>query len=174
MLAFKTMDLQPILQNELVRLRPLEQTDLEALYQVAKDPKIWEQHHVKRYLRDVFENFFAESIASKGAFIIYDKQSGDIIGSSRYMKVDGFPKMIEIGWTFIDREFWGGTYNASIKKMMIEHAFKYFDAIIFKVNKKNKRSQKAVGKIGGRKIDDSEFNGLSKRYVDTHVFIIEK
>ncbi|NNK19585.1 MAG: GNAT family N-acetyltransferase, partial [Maribacter sp.] len=119
------MDLQPILENELVRIRPLRNSDLESLYNVAKDPKIWEQHPCKRYLRAEFEQFFIESIESKGALIIFDKKTDQIIGSSRFKKVEGFSNGVEIGWTFLDRKYWGGKYNKTVKDLMIAHAFNY-------------------------------------------------
>ncbi len=65
------MDLQPNLENELVRIRPLKKQDLEALYEVAQDPKIWEQHPCQRHLRAEFEEFFAESMESQGALTIF-------------------------------------------------------------------------------------------------------
>ena len=53
------MNLQPLLENEIVQLIPLRASDFEALYQVAADPLIWEQHPNKnRYQRTVFQNFF--------------------------------------------------------------------------------------------------------------------
>lgn len=105
------MDLQPTLENELVRIRPLESGDLESLYEVAKDSKIWEQHPCKRYLRTEFEKFFTESIESKGALTILDKRTDKIIGSSRFKKIDGFSNGVEIGWTFLSRKYWGGKFN---------------------------------------------------------------
>jgi len=168
------MDLQPTLENEFVRIRPLNKHDLEPLYQVAKDPKIWEQHPSKRYLRNEFENFLAESIESKGAVTIFDKRTNKIIGSSRFKKVEGFRNGVEIGWTFLDRDYWGGKYNKEVKNLMIEHLFNYVDNIIFYVDKNNIRSQKAIEKINGRKIEESKFKKLPKTNRDNLTFIINK
>ncbi len=168
------MDLQPLLENELVQIRPLAQQDLEPLFAVAKDPKIWEQHPCKRYLRTKFNSFFEEFIKSKGALILIDKKSRAIIGSSRFKKVEGFSKCIEIGWTFLSRNYWGGAYNKAVKDLMIAHAFKYVDNIIFYIAKDNIRSQKAVEKIKGEKILASEYDKLPKVNSDTFTFIIKK
>ena len=168
------MELQPILENELVRIRPLDHSDLETLYDVAKDPLIWEQHPCKRYLRTEFEKFFAESIESKGALVIFDKKTGKAIGSSRFKKADGFSGGVEIGWTFLDRKYWGGTYNKSIKGLMIAHAFNYVSNIIFHVDKNNFRSQRAVGKIGGKQIVESEHQQLPKTGPDNLTFTIKR
>ena len=169
-----TMDLQPTLENELLMIRPMKNEDLEALYRVAKDPKIWEQHPCNRHLRTEFEKFFVESIESNGALIILDKLTNEIIGSSRFKVFDGFSNEVEIGWTFLSRKYWGGKYNKLVKKLMIEHAFKYVDNIIFFVAKDNIRSQKAVEKIDGQKISESEYSKLPKTSPDNVTFVIKK
>ncbi len=167
------MDLQPILENELIRIRPLDNSDLESLYEVAKDPKIWKQHPCKRYLRTEFEKFFIESIESNGALTILDKTTDKIIGSSRFKKVKGFPNGVEIGWTFLDRRYWGGRYNKVVKNLMLEHAFNFVENIMFYVDKSNVRSQKAVEKIGGQKIMESEYEKLPKTSLDNVIFVIK-
>ena len=83
------MELQPTLENELVKLIPLKKDDFEQLYQVASDPLIWEQHPNKnRYQREVFEKFFEDAIKSKGAFLVIDNKTEEVIGSSRYYDYD--------------------------------------------------------------------------------------
>ena len=168
------MDLQPTLENKFVIIRPLNKTDLEPLYEVAKDPKIWKQHPCKRYLRTEFEHFFAESLYSDGALTILDKMTNKVIGSSRFKRVKGFQNGIEIGWTFLSRKYWGGKYNKMVKDLMINHAFNFVDNIIFYINKTNIRSQKAVEKIHGQLIDESEINYLPKTAPDIVTFIIKK
>ena len=168
------MDLQPTLTNELVKIRPLYIKDLEPLYDVAKDAKIWEQHPCKRYLRSEFEKFFTESIESNGALTILDNVTNSIIGSSRFKKVEGFTNGIEIGWTFLDRKYWGGKYNKEVKDLMIDHAFNYVDNIIFYVAKNNIRSQKAVEKINGQKVLESDYSKLPKTSPDNETFIIKR
>ena len=168
------MDLQPTLENERVKIRPLEYEDLEPLYEVAKDPKIWEQHPSKRYQKKEFEKFFAESIASKCALAILDKSTDNIIGSSRFKTVEGNPNAIEIGWTFLGRNYWGGTYNKEVKGLMMTHAFNHVQNAIFYVDKDNIRSQKAVEKINGRKLSESERAMLPKKSKENETYIIEK
>ena len=145
------MDLQPHLENNLVTIRPLQIHDKEALYQVAKDPLIWEQHPVwDRYKREKFEHFFGDSLASKGALIVEEKKTREIIGSSRYKRIEHAPHAIEIGWSFLARAFWGGKYNQAVKMPMVEHAFRQVDEVIFYIHESNIRSQKAVEKLGAK------------------------
>ncbi len=148
------IDLRPTLENDIVLVRPLRIEDFEKLYQVACDPKIWELHqNPDRYELAVFKKFFKDAIDSVGAFVIIDKATNSIIGSSRYKLHEKANDAIEIGWTFLSRDFWGGTYNKSFKTLMINHAFKYFDYVLFNVDQNNFRSQKAVKKLGGELID---------------------
>jgi len=105
-------DLQPVLTGNLIQLRPLKPEDWRDLFAVASDPLIWEQHPASdRYKEDVFRVFFKEAIECGGAFVILDKRSGEVIGSSRYYGYDPERLEIEIGWTFLDRRYWGGRYN---------------------------------------------------------------
>ena len=78
-------DIQPTLTGEKVTLRPLSEEDYQALYAVASDPEIWAMHPYRdRYKREVFDDFFAEALASNGAVAIIDQASGDMIGSTRF------------------------------------------------------------------------------------------
>src|SRR5215472_6695680 len=73
-------DFQPVLQGELLGLRPLRAEDFPALYAVASDPLIWEQHPVKnRYQEEVFKGFFSEALASGGALIAFDAKDRQVI-----------------------------------------------------------------------------------------------
>lgn len=78
-------DRQPVLQGDLLLLRPLQAADFPALYAVAADPLIWEQHPAKnRYQEAVFQQFFQEALESGGALIAIDRADDRIIGSSRF------------------------------------------------------------------------------------------
>ncbi|MEX0313044.1 MAG: GNAT family N-acetyltransferase [Allomuricauda sp.] len=141
-------DLQPILKSDLVNLRPLMAEDFEPLFKAASDPKIWEQHPDKeRCTLSGFTRFFEESLKSKGALVIVDANSDAIIGSSRYKLRPNFKDAVEIGWTFLTKEYWGGRYNGAVKRLMMEYAFQHVNRILFFVATDNFRSQKAVEKL---------------------------
>lgn len=147
------LDLQPTLSGTLIEVRPLRADDFEALFQAASDPLIWEQHpESNRYKREVFQQFFEQAMASKGALAIIDLKSGRIIGSSRYWDYSPARSDVEIGWTFLERAFWGGAYNRELKSLMLQHAFGFVNRVLFRVGETNLRSQKALEKIGARLI----------------------
>src|SRR5437667_11839679 len=143
-------DRQPFLRGEFLELRPLRADDFDALFRVAADPLIGEQHPERdRYQEPTFRAFFAEALASGGALVALDRSSRHIIGSSRYHGYDADRSVVEIGWTFLARAYWGGRYNAEMKRLMLEHAFRFVDSVVFVVGERNLRSQRAMEKIGG-------------------------
>jgi RimJ/RimL family protein N-acetyltransferase len=146
-------DLQPILKGGLLHLRPLRAEDFHDLYAAASDPLIWEQHPVKdRYKEEVFKEFFRESMESGGALIAIDSKEDQAVGASRFHGYDEDKSGIEIGWTFLARSHWGGLYNREMKQLMLRHAFKFVNRVIFLVGPQNLRSQRAMEKIGGVRV----------------------
>jgi RimJ/RimL family protein N-acetyltransferase len=142
-------DLQPCLQGDLLELRPLAAEDFRDLYAVAADPLLWEQHPCKdRYQEEVFQVFFREALASGGALLALDRTDGRVIGSSRFHGYDEQKSEIEIGWTFLARSHWGGIYNGEMKRLMLRHAFRFVNRVLFRIGPHNFRSQRAVEKIG--------------------------
>jgi len=144
-----SFDLQPNLTGELVELRPIKPDDWDELFAVASDPLIWEQHpESDRYKEDVFRAYFQGALECGGAFVIIDKRSGRIVGSTRFFGYSPENSEIEIGWTFLARNYWGGRYNREIKDLMLDHAFQFVENVIFIIGENNIRSQKAIEKIG--------------------------
>jgi len=163
------------LQNELIQLVPLQEIDFEALYQVANDELLWEQHPNKlRYQRDVFKNFFQGAIESKGAFLVLDSKTNEPIGSSRFYDYNETTNSILIGYTFIARKYWGKGYNKALKKLMIDYAFQYVDTIYFHIGANNIRSQKAIEKIGAIKIDEIEVTYYGEDAKWNYIYRINK
>ena len=158
-----SFDLQPHLKGELVELRPLTPEDWDDLFAVAADPLIWEQHpESDRHKEDVFKVFFREALESGGAFVVIRQTSRQIIGSTRFYGYDPEKSEIEIGWTFLARRYWGGRYNREMKQLMLTHAFKFVETVVFLVGEKNFRSQKAMEKIGAIR------DGIVKRSYGNH------
>jgi RimJ/RimL family protein N-acetyltransferase len=153
-------EFQPTLRGSVVALRPLHQGDYDALYAVASDALIWEQHPDKtRCQPDGFHRFFRQAIESGGALLVTRADSAETIGSSRFHGYNDATREVEIGWTFLARACWGGRFNRDLKRLMVEHAFKWVDRIVFLIAPQNLRSQKAILKIGairaGSRLDAS-------------------
>ena len=146
------MDRQPVLEGERLILRPLTEADWGPLYAVASDRELWAVHPSHdRWQEPVFRAFFDDALAKGGALAIVDKASGEVIGSSRFQWPErGEGGALEIGWSFLARRYWGRGYNAEFKRLMLEHAFRFVDRVVFRVGAGNVISCKAMENIGGR------------------------
>lgn len=143
------MNLQPTLTGLLLEVSPLHSEDFADLFEAASDPLIWEMHpQPDRYKPDVFKSFFTEALLSKGAVKITDRGSGKVIGSSRFYDYSAENSSVIIGYTFLARKFWGGSFNYDLKKLMVNHALSNVKRAYFQVGLKNLRSQRALEKIG--------------------------
>jgi RimJ/RimL family protein N-acetyltransferase len=146
------MNIQPILENNIIKLLPVVESDFDGLFEVAADPLVWEQHPNKnRYKKEVFQVFFEGAMESKGAFKIVNKETNEIMGSTRFYDLDTKNKSVLIGYTFYGRKFWGSNYNPQVKILMLDYAFEFVDTVYFQVGANNIRSQKAMEKLGGIK-----------------------
>ncbi len=144
-------DLQPTLTGPRVTVRPLRPDDWTALFAAGSDPRIWALHpSAERYREDVFRSYFDGGVASGSAFVFVDRAQQRIFGSSRYYGYSSAAREIEIGWTFLSRAYWGGSYNLEVKTLMLDHAFGFVDRVVFWVGVANWRSRRAMEKIGGR------------------------
>jgi RimJ/RimL family protein N-acetyltransferase len=161
-------EFQPTLDGARVTVRPIAETDWASMFAAAADPEIWKQHPaIDRYTERVFREYFDGAIDSGSAFAFVDNQSGKVIGSSRFHGLDLVASEIEIGWTFLSRNYWGGSYNSEIKQLMLEHAFLYVDTVVFWVGETNMRSRRAMEKIGGVLRDGVQLRDISGE--DPHV-----
>lgn len=147
--------IQKPLENTQFKLIPLQEEDFESVYEVASNPKIWEQHPNKdRYQKEVFKNFFQGAMESKGAFKIIDKETNEVLGSTRFYGYNEEDNSISIGYTFYGTNSWGKGINQQIKTLMLNYIFQFVDKVHFHVGKVNIRSQKAMEKLGGIKTDE--------------------
>ena len=168
-------ELQPTLENESIRIQPLKSSDFETLFTIASDPFIWEQHPNKdRYKKEVFENFFKGAMESGGAFLVFNTQTSEAIGSSRYYNLDEKISSIAIGYTFIAKNHWGGIYNPALKSLMLNHAFQFVDHVILHIGANNIRSQKATEKLGAKKMAEVEMEYYGEPNRLNFVYQIDK
>ena len=171
----ETFDLQPRLIGELIEVRPLAPADWELLFAVASDPLIWEQHPASdRYREEVFREFFREALETGSAFVVIDRKTGEMIGSSRYFGFDPEESVVEIGWTFLARAYWGGNYNGELKRLMLDHAFRFVERVVFVIGVTNFRSQKAVEKIGGVRVGRRDKADAQGNVIENFVYEIRR
>ena len=87
-------------------------------------------------------------LASGSTLAVRSRPTGEIIGCSRYYVAPGTEGDVSIGFTFLRRDFWGGSTNREMKTLMFEHAFECFEAVWLHIAPDNIRSQRATRKLG--------------------------
>lgn len=150
---------KPELTSQRLLLRPLLASDFDVLHAAASDPLIWQLHpDPERYKLERFRPYFQSALTADGAFVITDRTTGEVLGSSRYYDHSPVHSMVAIGYTFLVRKCWGGDYNRELKTLMLGRAFQHVNTVYFVVGQNNLRSRRAMQKIGG--IELSENAGL--------------
>ncbi len=163
------------LEDDIVKLIPLTKGDFENLFAVAADPLIWAQHPSKdRYKREVFQQYFDGAVSSKTAFIMLDKATDKMIGSTRYYDYQPGNSSIAIGFTFLARQYWGGLYNKSSKKLLLDYAFQFVEKVYFHIGADNLRSQLATIKIGATRVGEVELDQYGQKQLHFEYLVHKK
>ena len=169
------INIQSTLENVRVTLYPLQEEDFEALYTTASNPEIWVQHPNKdRWKKDVSRTFFEGAMQSQGAFKIVDKETGNIIGSTRYYDYNEQDNSIFIGYTFYATACWGNGTNKSVKALMLNYIFQFVSKVYFHIGANNIRSQIAISRIGADKIAEQEVTYFGEEKKLNFVYEITK
>lgn len=170
-----TIALQPTLENERIVIQPLKESDFAALYTVASDPEIWQQHPNKdRWKKDVFRTFFEGAMQSGGAFKVVDKTTGMTIGSTRFYDYRPEDNSIFIGYTFYATAYWGKGINQQAKALMLDYIFQFVDQVNFHVGAANIRSQIAISRLGAVKVGQQEVTYFGETAKLNFVYAISK
>ena len=144
-----------ILENKRARLTPLKITDVEELEKVAYDPQIWKlgmsDIRERKDLAAYIETALSERERRQSyPFLIFDRQSGAVAGSTRFGNISLENKRVEIGWTWMHPEFQGTGLNKSCKFLLLQFAFEtlQLNRVELKTDILNQQSRKAMRKIG--------------------------
>ncbi|GAA4945997.1 GNAT family protein [Algibacter agarivorans] len=146
----------PTLENKRVKLTPLNLENYTHLTEIGQQEnlvqyspsKVETPEDLKQYVQTALDWQINKTAMP---FIIFDKKANTYAGTSRYMNINWHNSVLEIGATWIGREFQGTGLNMNIKFLMLQYAFETlkFDKVEFRVDERNIPSRKAVEKIGG-------------------------
>jgi len=145
------------LQGRRVRLEPLAPHHREGLERVVLDGELWKLPVTIVPHPDDLGSFLdaAEAAWAAGrelAFATFDRESGEIVGSTRFRCVESAHKRLEIGFTFIARS-WQRTYvNTEAKYLMLRHAFEalHFNRVELLTDLLNDASRAAIARLGAQ------------------------
>lgn len=145
------------LENERVKLTLLDLSNYKHLLEIASQKdlvqyspsRIETPEELKDYVKTAVDHYYQKTAIP---FIIYDKLKQAYAGCTRFMNINWDCKVLEIGSTWIGREFQGSGLNTHIKFLMLQYAFETlnFEKVEFRIDERNMRSRKAVEKLGAK------------------------
>ena len=146
------------LENEIVLLRPIQLDDVEGILNAGMHPEIWEHLSVtlltKEAVRQYVENAIKEREASFSyTFVIVDKATNQIVGSTSFLDISTNDKRVEIGSTWIRPKYWRTNINTNCKYLLLKYCFEELklNRVQIKTGHENVRSQKAIERLGATK-----------------------
>ncbi|MHB2247197.1 GNAT family N-acetyltransferase [Pseudomonas fitomaticsae] len=145
------------LQGQGIILRPLQDTDADALLHAAADGELWNltvtvvpsATTVDAYLKKALDGREAGTVMP---FVIVLKETGEVIGSTRFWKIDPLNRKLEIGSSWISARFQKTFVNTEAKYLMLRHAFEVLDCVRvqFTTDENNQKSRHAILRLGAQ------------------------
>ena len=147
----------PTLENDFIKLSPLNLSNYHFLLPIASQEKLVQYSPSNIESGEALKNYVEQALqkemeCSAMPFIIYHKKTSKYAGSTRFMNIDHKNKVLEIGSTWIGREFQGTGLNGQAKLLMLNYVFHemLFEKVEFRIDERNIRSRKAVEKLGAK------------------------
>ena len=149
--------METLLEGNRIIMRPLQYTDAEALVRAAADGELWNltvtivpsSTTVDSYLKKALDGRDAGSVLP---FVIVLKDTGKVIGSTRFWKVDRLNRKLEIGSSWIGASWQKTFVNTEAKYLMLRHAFEVLDCVRvqFTTDENNQKSRNAILRLGAQ------------------------
>ncbi|MBJ6367223.1 GNAT family N-acetyltransferase [Snuella sedimenti] len=169
------------LEGNKVLLEPLDMSHKNALLRAASDGKLWELWFTsvpsEETIDSYIENALIEKLNGKGyPFVVVEKSTGTIIGSTRYCNATPEHRRLEIGYTWYAKTYQRTGINTECKYLLLKHAFEKLRciAVEFRTHWHNVRSRAAIARLGAKQDGVLRNHKLSAdgSYRDTVVFSI--
>lgn len=153
------MNIEPVtLEGKWVRVEPLELHHTEALFHAGQDPAIWSYMPTKVTSLHDMDTVVKNAVTQreKGGqfpFVVLNRLTGNVVGSTRFLEISPQDRNLEIGWTWYSPTVWRTGINTETKYLLLKHCFETIQTIRvqFKTHHLNSRSQEAIERIGGVK-----------------------
>lgn len=149
--------MQTTLQGQRILLRPLQYSDADALLHAAADGELWNltvtvvpsPSTVDSYLKKALDGRDAGTVMP---FVIVLKDTGEVLGSTRFWKIDPLNRKLEIGSSWIAASWQKSFVNTEAKYLMLRHAFKALNCVRvqFTTDENNQKSRNAILRLGAQ------------------------
>jgi len=152
------MNVAPVmLEGSHVRLEPLAKAHLAGLAQVGLEEELWRWIPVPVRTVEEMATYIETALQEQERgvslpFALMEKATGRAIGSTRYGNIDRTHRRVEIGWTWVAREWQRTAVNTEAKYLLLKHAFETLGCIRveLKTDSLNEKSRAAILRIGAR------------------------
>ncbi len=152
-----------MLEGELVRLEPLEPAHEEGLWAASRDPATWRWLSiVQPVTREELRGWLDAALASSDlAFATVLRESGRVVGSTRFLSLRPEHGSLEIGWTWLTPEAWGTGANIEAKLLLLTDAFERLGCrrVELKTDARNERSRGAMAAL------PAQFEGIHRQHM---------
>ena len=152
------MIVEPVtLAGEHVQLEPMLEAHHAALAEVGLDEDLWKWIPVPVRTAEEMKAYVDAALAEQARgtslpFTIVERATGNVIGSTRYANIERTHRRVEIGWTWVARQWQRTAVNTECKYMLLKHAFETLGCIRveLKTDSLNERSRAAILRIGAK------------------------
>lgn len=169
------------LESENIKLTPLTMEHADALVNAATDGELWKLWFTSVPSAEIIDDYITSALEQKAKglslpFVVIDKASGEVIGSTRFCNADLLNQRVEIGYTWYSKSYQKTSCNTECKLLLLTHAFESLEAIAveFRTNWHNQASRAAITRLGAKQ--DGVLRNHQKMpnggYRDTVVFSI--
>jgi len=169
------------LESENIKLVSLTIEHADALVNAAKDGELWKLWFTFVPNAEIIDDYITTALEQKAKglslpFVVIDKASGEVIGSTRFCNADLLNQRVEIGYTWYSKSYQKTSCNTECKLLLLTHAFESLEAIAveFRTNWHNQASRAAITRLGAKQ--DGVLRNHQKMpnggYRDTVVFSI--
>ncbi len=145
------------LEGRHVRLEPLAKAHLAGLAEVGLDEELWRWIPTAVRTREEMAAYIETALQEQERgvslpFAILEKATGRAIGSTRYGNIDRTHHRVEIGWTWVAREWQRTAMNTEAKYLLLKHAFESLGCVRveLKTDSLNEKSRAAILRIGAK------------------------
>lgn len=144
-----------VLVNDIVTLRTMELTDIDAIFEAGNFSEIWTHLVVTIQSREDAARFVEQSLLNKDLgkehpFVIIDNKTNRIIGGTKLMNADLYHNTIEIGFSWLSPNYWRSPINSNCKYLLMQYCFEelHLNRIQIKADERNERSRNAIARLG--------------------------
>jgi RimJ/RimL family protein N-acetyltransferase len=188
--------IQPTLTSKLVELRPLQQDHAAQLLQAAADGQLWNMKMTVVPGPQTVDSYVATALQGRDAgtvmpFVIVRRDTAEVVGSTRFWKIDRANRKLEIGHTWLSQSVQRSGINTEAKYLLLTQAFEVMGAVRvqFTTDELNEKSRAAILRIGakqegivrherimpdGRKRNSVRFSIIDSEWADVKAMLQQK